>query len=112
MPRQCFHECFHTSLLRKLLNRRLEGKLFNLAQSCWKDPSAKRQSSDSRAPLGSSSKASEQSRSVRIKERQRGSPRLEKDWVLLDMFARFRMASARMELERVGVNNVGWDGVG
>ena len=62
--------------------------------------------------MGSSSKALEQSRSVRIKKHWIGSSRIEKDWVVSDMLARCRFASARMELERVGVSNVGWDGVG
>ena len=41
-----------------------------------------------------------------------GSSGAEKDWIGSNMLARFSMAFARMDLERVGVIKIEWNRVG
>ena len=56
--------------------------------------------------MGSTSKAFEQSKFVRITADWIGSSRIEKDWVGLSMSARLSMASSSMELDQRGVSKI------
>ena len=100
--------------MRKLLECRFESKLLSGATFDWKDTSYKRYRAH--IAVHAWDELTRQLNKVWFWGSKGmdwiGSSGAEKDWIGSNMLARFSMAFARMDLERVGVSEIEWNRVG